>query len=434
MKAILIAVAAWHPRPNFYYGWLVLGTAALGAFIATGVAQTVLGAVQDLIAQDMGWDRTTIAFAATAGTWISGLTMPLVGRLVDRYGPRYMMFAAALIVAAAFFALSGVHSVWQFYIAYIIARSFAGPNLQNVVPRTVAVNFFRRKRNLALGITALNRIGGEAVNIQIITLIAGMLSWRAAYITLGCLALPLAVPLALVMRKRPEDVGLLPDGDAAEPPPRAHSTGGAAQSTDFDWRAREALFVPAFWFIVWGEFLAVSTTAAVGFQVVPFLSDAGLSQTSAAAALTLGVLLGGLSVPMWGHLSDKFTIKRLTIAALAATAAATLAFALAEAHSIGFYITIAWGIASGAIPVVGSMMLGNYFGRTSFGTLTGLTGPFRTAAMGLGPAMGALLFNLTGGYTAMFAIAIVSYAAAIALNGGVRRPALPRRGVERNRR
>lgn len=172
----------------------------------------------------------------------------------------------------------------------------------------------------------------------------------------------------------------------------------------------------------------MSTTAAVGFQIVPFLSDAGLSQTSAAAALTLGVLLGGLSVPLWGHLSDKFTIKRLTIAALAATAAATLAFALAEAHSIGFYITIAWGIASGAIPVVGSMMLGNYFGRTSFGTLTGLTGPFRTAAMGLGPAMGALLFNLTGGYTAMFAIAIVSYAAAIALNGGAKRPALPRRG------
>ena len=69
------AIVRWHPHPPFYYGWLLLGTAALGAFIATGVAQTVLGGVQDLIALDMGWDRTTIAFAATAGTWISGLTM-----------------------------------------------------------------------------------------------------------------------------------------------------------------------------------------------------------------------------------------------------------------------------------------------------------------------------------------------------------------------
>ena len=69
----LKAFVEWRPHPPFYYGWLLLGTAALGAFIATGVAQTVLGGVQDLIALDMGWDRTTIAFAATAGTWISGL-------------------------------------------------------------------------------------------------------------------------------------------------------------------------------------------------------------------------------------------------------------------------------------------------------------------------------------------------------------------------
>ena len=427
MKTALKTLARWHPRPKFYYGWLVLGTASLGAFIATGVAQTVLGAVQDLIAQDMGWERATLAFAATAATWISGLTMPFVGKLVDRFGPRYIMFAAALVVAAAFFALSGVHSVWQFYLAYIIARSFAGPNLQNVVPRTVAVNFFRRKRNLALGITALNRIGGEALNIQLITLIAGIAGWRAAYRALGFVALPLAIPLALIMRKRPEDIGLLPDGDAAARSPGAGARGSPSRPAEFDWRAREVIFTPAFWAIVWAEFLAVSTTAAVGFQLAPFLSDAGLSQTAAAAAITAGVLLGGLSVPLWGHLSDKLTIKRIALIALGATAAATLAFALADARHFGFYITIAWGIVSGAIPVIGSMMVGNYFGRTSFGALTGLTGPFRTAAMGLGPAMGALLFSATGGYGAMFGAALASYAAAALLNAAARPPTPPAR-------
>ena len=430
MKTALRSLARWHPRPRFYYGWLVLGTASLGAFIATGVAQTVLGAVQDLIAQDMGWQRATLAFAATAATWISGLTMPFVGKLVDRFGPRYIMFAAALVVASAFFALSGVQSVWQFYLAYIIARSFAGPNLQNVVPRTVAVNFFRRKRNLALGITALNRIGGEALNIQLITLIAGVAGWRAAYRTLGLVALPLAIPLALIMRKRPEDIGLLPDGDKAERMPGAGAAGGASRPAEFDWRAGEVVFTAAFWCIVWAEFLAVSTTAAVGFQLAPFLSDAGLSQTAAAAAITAGVLLGGLSVPLWGHLSDKSGIKRLTLIALGATAAATLAFTLLDARQFGFYITIAWGIASGAIPVIGSMMVGNYFGRASFGALTGLTGPFRTAAMGLGPAMGALLFSATGGYGAMFGAALASYAAAALLNAAARPPTPPARSAK----
>ena len=112
---------------------------------------------------------------------------------------------------------------------------------------------------------------------------------------------------------------------------------------------------------------------------------------------------------------------------LLATSVPTLAFAFIDAQSVGFYIAVAWGVASGGIPVVGSMMIGEYFGRRSFGALTGLTGPFRTAAMGLGPALGALVVNATGGYTAIFAVAVVSYAVAALLNYGVRRPRLPGR-------
>lgn len=417
----------WHPKPRFYYGWLVLGTAALGAFIATGVAQTVLGGIQDLIANDMGWDRTTIAFAATIATWVSGMTMPFVGKLVDRYGPRYMMLAAALIVSACSFTLSGVNSVWQFYVAYIISRSFAGPNLQNLVPRTVAVNFFRRKRNLALGITALNRIGGEALNLLIITLVASAFSWRAAYRTLGIIALPLCIPLFLIMRRRPEDIGLRPDGDTAPSMPRARAGAAFAPPAEYAWGLREVIHKPPFWFIVWAEFLSVTTTAAVAFQLVPFLTDNGMPYRTAAFALMISVLLGGLSVPLWGHLSDKFTIRRLTMTVMLATSVPTAAFAFIDPQSVGFYASIIWGIASGGIPIVGSMMIGEYFGRRSFGAVSGLTGPFRTAAMGLGPALGALIVNATDAYTAIFALAVASYIVSATLTYAVRYPSVPNR-------
>ena len=426
MRNIADNILGWHPRPPFYYGWLVLGTAALGAFIGTGVAQTVLGGIQDLIAQDMGWDRTTLALAATLATWTSGLTMPFVGKLVDRYGPRYMMLAAALVVSACAFALGGVNSVWQFYVAYIISRSFAGPNLQNLVPRTVAVNFFRRKRNLALGITALNRIGGESINLLIITLVAGALSWRAAYRTLGVIALPLCIPVFLIMRRRPEDIGLRPDGDTARTP-SARARSASAPAAEFDWWLREVVRTPSFWFIVWAEFLSVTTTAAVGFQLVPFLTDSGMAYRTAAFALMVSILLGGLSVPLWGHLSDKFTIRRLTITVMLATSVPTAALAFIDAQSVGFYVSLVWGIASGGIPIVGSMMIGEYFGRRSFGAVSGLTGPFRTAAMGLGPTLGALQVNITGEYTAIFVVAIASYIVAAALTYSVRYPAIPRR-------
>lgn len=427
MRSIAYNILEWRPRPPFYYGWLVLGTAALGAFIATGVAQTVLGGVQDLIAQDMGWDRTTIAFAATAATWTSGLTMPFVGKLVDRYGPRYMMLFAALVVSVCSFALGGVNSVWQFYIAYIISRSFAGPNLQNLVPRTVAVNFFRRKRNLALGITALNRIGGESLNLFIITMVAGALSWRAAYRTLGVISLPLCIPLFLIMRRRPEDIGLFPDGDTTARPSYVREGASSAPVREFDWLLRDVIRMPPFWFIVWAEFLSVTTTAAVAFQLVPFLTDSGMTHRTAAFALMISVLLGGLSVPLWGHLSDKFTIRRLTMTVMLATGVPTATLAFIDVQSVGFYVSVVWGIASGGIPIVGSMMIGEYFGRRSFGAVSGLTGPFRTAAMGLGPTLGALLVNITGEYTAIFALAVVSYIAAAALTYVVRYPPPQRR-------
>lgn len=428
---ILKTITDWHPRPPFYYGWLVLGTAAIGAFIATGVAQTVLGGVQDLIAADMGWDRSTIAIAATAGTWISGLTMPIIGKLADRYGPRYMMVIAALIVGMSYIMLSNVNSIWQFYLAYIVARAIAGPNLQNVVPRTVAVNFFRKKRNLALGITALNRITGESLNIQVITLITGAFSWRMAYRILGLSALPLTIPLFLIMRKRPEDIGLLPDGDEALP---VQSESGTASSTsdagNFDWRVLEVVLVPAFWFIVWAEFLAVSTTGAIAFEIVPFLSDSGLSPTLAASALTVSIFLGGLSVPVWGYFSDKSTTKRLVIIALSATIVPTVLLLVTDTQSVGFYLVIIWGLLAGGLPIIGSMMIGQYFGRRSFGSITGLTGPFRTAAMGLGPTLGAMVFNLTDGYTVLFIMATVSYVLAIVLNYSVRMPRLPSRAQD----
>ena len=177
-KKFLKSIYLWYPKTPFFYGWLILAVAGLGAFVATSVAQTVFGGVQDLIWIDMNWDRKTIALAATLGTWTSGVTMPFIGKLVDRFGPRWMMLIATILVGTGSIYLSESKTVWQFFFCYIVIRSIAGPNLQNLIPRTVAVNFFQERRNFAMGITAFNRIAGESVNLQIITMISSSFSWR----------------------------------------------------------------------------------------------------------------------------------------------------------------------------------------------------------------------------------------------------------------
>ena len=410
MKNIAANIYDWRPNTPFYYGWLVLGTAAIGALIATSVAQTVLGGIQDLIGQETGWDRKTAALAATLGTWASGLTMPFIGRLVDRFGPRWMMLIAANMVGIGCIYLSNSNTLFEFFFAYIVIRAVAGPNLQNVIPRAVAVNFFARRRNFAIGITTLNRILSESINIQTITLLATSYSWRIAYKVLGIAAIPLSIPIFLLIRHKPEDIGQLPDGDKT-----SSSTKSIVNVQTAPLPIIRIIGLRSFWLILIGEFIAVTSTSMIIFQIVPYLVDGGMTHTIAAAALTMGNALGGLSVPGWGYLTDRYTTKRLAMVILTGSIAMTLSLLFAPDGNIQFILVIAWGIVTAVIFVLGTMMLGTVFERRSFGTVVGITGPSRTAAMGLGPYLGALAASWYGDYTLIFIATAIGYSLAIAL-------------------
>ena len=430
------SIAAWRPRTPFYYGWLVLGTAALGAFAATGVAQVVLGGIQNLIFEDMGWDRSTIAYGVTIGTWASGLLTPIFGRLADRHGPRGLMPFGLVVVGICLFGLAGISAVWHFYVAYIIARSIANPILIGVVPRTATVNFFQRRRNLAIGLQSMARPVAGAINIQVISLIAQGYSWRVAYRALGVLAFVLIVPFVLVMRRRPEDIGLRPDGDTGPlSAPAGHARPSGSSSTsqvpvpDHEWTAREAIATPTFWLIMSAEAMIILTSGAIGFQTVPYLKDSGLSLTYAAVALSLASLLGALGNPFWGGSADRLSPRRLALFIIPASAIVTSFFLVIESGRVGFVVMVAWGIATGGLTILGNMMVANYFGRSSFGTISGLMGPIQLGFLGLGPTFGAVLFNLTDGYTALFACSVAAYCVAMLLVYIVGVPTPPVRAV-----
>ena len=438
--SIIRTITSWRPDPPIYYGWLVLGTAALGAFAASGIAQIVLAGVQGLILEDMGWERGTIAYAVTAGTWMSGLLTPFVGRMADRHGPRGMMPVATIIVGICLFVLAGTQAVWHFYAAYIVARTIANPILVGVVPQTVAVNFFQRKRNLALGFTSSARPISGAINIQIITLIAQAYSWRAGYRFIGGFALALTVPLFVIMRRRPEDIGLRPDGDTGTlsggTPGQRHPTTPAHPSAGpqaFEWRPGEAALTPTFWLIVAAGGLETLTSGALSFQAVLFLRDAGLSQAAAAGALSLSTLLGALANPGWGYLSDRHSPRKLAMIALVVTAAITSFFLVTDSGSRGFFVVVLWGTASGGLHVLSNMMISQYFGRASYGSITGLMGPIQLGFLGLGPTFGALLYGLTDGYTPFFTYSVSSYVLAILFIYSARPPRLPSRAQAESR-
>ena len=432
----------WRPRTPFYYGWLVLGVAAMATIGATGVAQVVLGGIQDLIFEDMGWERSTVAYAVTAGTWIGGGVSPFIGRLADRYGPRWMMPAASLLTGVCLFVAAGAGGVLQFAIAYIIARGLGNIILISVVPRTLSVNFFQRRRNFAMGLISMARPVAGAGNIQFFALLAGAgYSWRVGYRALGVYALVFALPMLLILRRRPEDIGLRPDGADA---PRAASAqqaraGGSARRAsggdgELSWRVGQAALTFSFWAIVTAESFSILTSGALGYQIVPYLLDSGVPRPQAALALSVSSLLGAFANPVWGFMSDRYAPRALAIAVLLLALAATLLLLAIElewlsalglsARGHGPIVVVIWGAASGGVGILGSMMLAQYFGRAHFGAIIGLVGLFQTASLGAGPSFSAVLYSLTGGsQVALFAFGVFAYTLATLLMYAARRPA-----------
>lgn len=401
--------SGWRLRTPFYYGWLVLGITSLATFAATGVSQVVLGGIQVYVLEDTGWGAGTLSYAATAGTWCSGLIAPLIGRLADRYGPRWLMPAGLVVAGVCFWALSGVGSVWQFYGAYVVARAVSNPVLIGLVPRTAAVNFFRRRRNIALAMVSTFRPMAGAVNIQLFALIAISRSWRDGFRYLGWFSLALVIPVALLMRRRPEDIGLLPDG--AAPGGMAASGGRAAAvpAAEVSWTVGEALRTRAFWLIVATASVGTLASSSVGFSLVPYLvEEAGLSVTAAAGALSLGTALSIANVG-WGYLSDKFTPRRCLMVTMAGSGALLGYLVLVDSLAGALGFALVWGAFSGAVGSMENMMLAQYYGRDSYGSLLGMFAPFQTAALGLGPSLAALLREFSGGYEMLYWAMVGAY-------------------------
>ena len=417
------SIRNWTPKTGIYYGWIILGVASLGTFASTGSAQVTLAGVQNFILDDTGWDRGSLALGVTAGTWTAGFLTPLFGRIADTKGPRVSMPLAAILIGICFYFIAGVSSLWQFYVAYIISRGIGTPVLISVIPRTVAVNFFLRKRNLALGLISMARPCFGAVNVQIISFLALKSSWRTAYKFIGIFSILLAVPLALLMRRTPEEIGLLPDGD--KPKEALHdeeSLASSGASEEINWTSSEALKTKALWLIGISQFLIILTLGTMGFQIVPFLNDLGLSLSLAATAWSITSLLDSFSHPFWGFMSDRHSPRRLIFIALPLAVIATAIFLMIDDKSLAFALVLVWGTVSGGLEVLGGMLLASYYGRNSYGTISGIVGPFQIIGLGLGPSLGALLHKLSSGYDSLFVFSVAAYVVAAVLIFAAKKP------------
>ena len=401
-------------RGRFFYGWIIVATIAAAHFTEVGEFNPVLAVFMKPMAQEFNWSRAQVSLGISIGSLIGAGLAPVVGPLVDRYGPRVAMVAGQGLYGGCLLLVSLVKRLWQFYLLYSSGRGLV-LGVTSLAGNVTISNWFIRRRGRALGLANLGSRVGQAGMPPLCQIIILAYSWRLAWALLGFMVWAVAViPSYLFLKQRPESMGLRPDGD----PVLADGTvgrdtvvggGGVPQEDEPIWSLGEAMRTPSLWLIT----LAISQGSVVGagvnLHLVPYLTDQGLPPLVAVGTSSALFVMGGIGGLAWGFLAERFPVRYCAACALF-LASLSVGFLVILSGIFSAYIFAAvYGFVLGGTNLLINLALANYFGRRSLGAITGFVFPFQLMANSIGPLAAGLTYDLTGGYAPAFILFSISY-------------------------
>ena len=397
-------------RPRIFHGWIVVAV----TFVTMGIgvnARTAFSLLFPPILAEFQWDRGVTAGAFSFGFVVSAIMSPLIGRMMDRFGPRGVMELGTVLMGAGFLLAPLTSSPWHLYLSIGMLVSGGSVCLGYSGQSLYLPNWFVRTRGLAIGI-AFSGVGLGSVTllpwVQATILGAG---WRDACWTLGLLILIVLVPINLLLRKRPEDMGQLPDGDAA---PTASSVPPPSNIVDpvwaaTDWTLARALRTARFRWLALGYFCALYAWYAVQVHQTKYLQEVGFTSNRSAWALGLVSLIGVAGQISLGYLSDR--IGREWIWAIANLGFAICFLSLLALRNdpsmVWLYLMVAaqGGLGYGLTSVMGAMVAEIFHGK-HFGSIFGTVMLAALAGGAAGPWVTGALHDALGDYRLAFWIGV----------------------------
>jgi MFS family permease len=409
-------------KSKIFYGYWIIAVSALclGTFSGSGVASFSL--FVNSLQSEFGWGRGEIMLAFTIFYLLTGLAAPLVGGIVDRYGVRGVISFGALVTGLGFVSLYMLESLWLLYVAYFFIGT--GMAAFGHVPASAMVsNWFVKKRGTAIGIMST----GIGMGIfAVAPLVGGFLipffGWRVAYLALGIMAWGL-IPLAIfVVRTKPVEMGLYPDG-VTSPEEVAEIEASSQTTKGLDLRA--ALGTMAFWLVSVTFFASAFSSLGFNQSLVPYLQDAGFSVALAASALTIMGLGSAIGKFSFGWLCDKIKAKQacaLSLALLSVAAIILMFIGSTSPLAIIWLDALIFGLGAGGWLPTMSMLISRNFGLASYGTIIGMVSLLQAIGGAAGPLLSGYMFDTTNTYYWTFIVFLCLYAVAIPAVLAVRRP------------
>ena len=410
----------------FYYGWVVVGASGTAVFARMAPAITTLTVFIYPMSRELGWSRTLIAGAVSAGALLSIALSPAIGWAIDRFGSRPVLVGGVLTVGASMLSLAWATMPATFYVAYASARVVfhtAAP----IGASTVVSRWFARMRGRAIGVIFLCGAIGGVVFTMLAAAVIDSHGVAAAWISLGVVTLAVALlPNLLLVAERPETLGLMPDGDGRgrhHPNPLPEGEGILTAEPEGDsWTAREAMGTASFWILVVMGFATFFVHAGVNVHIAAYLRDQGLSLTSAASVVTASWVVSAAGSIGWGWLMERVEARLMYSVMMALLCGAVLLLFLASNIAGAFGAAALIGLVAAGGNITPAVVYADYYGRASLGKIRGIGETGVLLGQSTGPLLAGLVFDLRGSYTLIFVAFAAIAAAGSVVVLGARRP------------
>ena len=404
-----------------YYGWIMVAVLTAASFTQVGEFNPVLAVFMKPFGDDFGWSRAEVSLATSLGSFGGGLIGPFTGWLIDRYGSRAILVTCQVIYGTCLLSLTFLNgSLFHFLLAFSLGRMVVQGG--TALATQVAIsNWFIRLRGQAMGVSTLGTRIGQAILPAAIALITQAVGWRYAWLFLGGIVWVLGIiPSSIFIRRRPEDLGYLPDGGrlqdaiprqsdplSEEASARVGSgTLSAAQASALEpsWTLREALRTRSLWLLTFASALSFFFGAGINLHLYPYLTDAGLAVPEAVFAMSVYFAVAGAGAVVWGVILDRFPLRFCMAIGFLASGAGIVVLIFTNSLLMALVFGVFYGLSFGGLHTMTQVMWADYYGRANVGTIAGALLPIQLITNAMGPLFGGWMYDIHGTYSTAFAV------------------------------
>jgi len=388
------------PEKRIYYGYWLIVAAFIAQFVSVGMYSYVLGSFMTPMVDELGWTRADFTLTRSIGQLVMAFVGVLVGSRVDRFGGRPIMLIGATILVSALFAHSYINTLWEWLFLNGVVMTVGCAMIGNLVVNVTLSKWFVINRGKAVAWAAMGVSFGGIVLTPLATWLIDTQGWREAWLWLGLFAGVFLYPVAVTIRRAPEDHGLNPDGLSAEE--MSSGAGDLAQEEDLNAYTRgQALRTATFYGLVIAFGFFTINIIVLILQTIPYLTDNGFTRNEGVVAMIAASIPAMLSKPVWGYLVDKMRVKPL--ASVSASVTGLALFLIVGAVSTRqlpliyvayMMVGLGWG---GMIPMQ-EVIWARFFGRKHLGAIRGAGMPFSLLLGAVAPWAVSYYHDVVGEY------------------------------------